>query len=91
MPLYLATYDLVKEQDGHDYKPLTDALKELDGVRTQWSAWLLDLSSTKAKIYRYLAQFIDENDRLMIIEIESKPVWGKAFQGTKDMIDRYFP
>jgi hypothetical protein len=89
--LFLVSYDLVKENSSHDYEPLTDALKELDSVRTQWSVWYVDSASDETTIYNYLFQFMDSNDRLMVVAVLQKPAWGKAFQGTRDMVARYFP
>lgn len=91
MGLFLVSYDLAKEKSSHDYGPLTDALKELDSVRTQWSAWYVDSASDETTIYNYLFQFMDSNDRLMVLAVLQKPVWGNAFQGTRDMVARYFP
>ena len=91
MGLFLASYDLAKEKSGYDYEPLWKALRELGSVRTQWSVWYIDAESDEAEIYNYLAQFIDADDRLMVVEVTQKPVWGKAFQGTRDMVARYFP
>ena len=91
MPLYLISYDLRKELTSEDYLPLKEALEELGAVRTQLSTWYLGSTSDEIAIYNYFNQFMDDDDRLLVLEVVQKPVWGKAFQGTRDLIARYFP
>lgn len=91
MPLYLISYDLRKEITSDDYRPLKEALAELGAVRTQLSVWYLGSTSDEVAIFNYFNQFVDDDDRLLVLEVVRKPVWGHAFRGTRDLIARYFP
>ena len=91
MPLFSVTYDLVKEDSSFDYQPLWDALGDVSGVKTQFSGWLVGYDTTQRDLYRYLRKTVDSNDRLMVIQITSRPDWSTGFKGTKAIIDRYFP
>jgi hypothetical protein len=91
MGLFLVTYDLTKKKPEHDYQVLWDALEGVKGVKTQFSSWLVGYDTTQKALYNYLSKSVHSDDRLMVIEIESRPNWSTGFQGTKALIDRYFP
>ena len=73
MTTYLITYDLLKP--GQDYKSIHEAIRRLDP--SVWhgleSVWVLRSSSSAAQVRSNLTQFIDSNDRLLIIA--TSPEW----------------
>ena len=87
MALFSITYDLVAEKD---YDRLTDRLKELDTVKVQLSHWLLSADNSTIEVKDHLAGYIDEDDKLMVIEFSKKPAFTKAFQGTSNWLSRFF-
>lgn len=91
MTVFTVTYDLVAEKSGYDYKPLLDSLKELGGVKTHLSEWLIALDCTAKVTFNHFRQFVDENDRLMVIEVFERPVWNVGLVGTRAFIDAHFP
>ena len=91
MPVFLISYDLVKENSSHDYEPLWAELKRLDAVRTLLSEWYADLENTAQEAYDHFRSYIDKNDRLLVVEVTKKPVWNQGLQGTKAFIDARFP
>lgn len=76
MAYHLVTYDLVKRKD---YPKLWDELKRLGGVKPQDSAWFVDINNTAAELRDHLAQFIDGDDRLMVVEFSKRPRWTKMY------------
>ncbi|SET69658.1 hypothetical protein SAMN05216412_11321 [Nitrosospira multiformis] len=68
MATYMVGYDLNKK--GQSY---TDLIKALEGFDVWWhcldSTWLVNSNSKAIDIVNYLAQFIDSNDELLVIEI----------------------
>jgi hypothetical protein len=92
MAVFLITYDLVAEDSGYDYKPLLARLRELGGVRSHLSEWLIALNGdTQKTTYDHFRQYMDENDRLMVIEVTKRPAWNVGLQGTRAFIDAHFP
>jgi CRISPR/Cas system-associated endoribonuclease Cas2 len=87
MALFSVTYDLVKEKD---YRKLIDRLKELDTVKVQMSQWFLSASNTAAEVKDHLAEYIDDDDKLMVVEFSKKPSFTKAIAGTNDWLDKHF-
>ena len=83
MHAFLVTYDSVKEKGGHDYQPLWDEMKSLDGIRTQKSVWLLNTDKTAREVLQHLIQFTDKDDRILVVEIsKGRYSFSKAFAGT---------
>ena len=71
---YLITYDL--DKPGQDYSDLIPALKNLGAKRFQYSAWLLENSQYEPiQIVNHLAQFVDGNDRLLVVEVKNNAAW----------------
>lgn len=89
MAYYVVTYDLLK---GKDYKKLTAALEQLDAAKVALSVWLLERYQTTAFGLRdYLMQFIDNDDRLVVIEFTTKPAWVRALPEGSAWIEARFP
>ncbi|TFL17252.1 hypothetical protein [Jannaschia formosa] len=87
MALFSVTYDLIAAKD---YDALIDRLKELDTVRVQASHWLLSVDNTAKEVKDHLAQYIDDDDKLMVIEFSKKPVFTKANAGTNAWLGAHF-
>jgi predicted transcriptional regulator len=87
MALFAVTYDLIAEKD---YDSLIDRLNELDTVKVQLSQWLLSADNTAIEVKNHLAQYVDEDDKLMVIEFSKKPAYTKAIKGTNAWLDRFF-
>lgn len=66
--LYSINYDLKKP--GRDYSGLYDAIK---GVGAWWhylgSTWLVDTKLDASAIWERLARHVDQNDRVLVIEV----------------------
>ncbi|MFO6462819.1 hypothetical protein ACK8OR_00380 [Jannaschia sp. KMU-145] len=86
MSLFAVTYDLVAAKD---YGSLIDRLKELDTVRVQDSQWLLYAENTAKEVKDHLAEYIDSDDRLMVIEFNKRPAYTLALKGTNAWLDRF--
>lgn len=70
---YLVSYDL--DKPGQDYTDLISALKRLGAIKPLFSEWVLSSSSTAMEILTYLRQFVDANDRLLVMEIAGQVAW----------------
>ena len=71
MSLYLISYDLKKPD--RDYSGLYDAIKSF---KTWWhyleSTWIIKSEKTPKEISNIIKSHIDENDRLIIIQVTNK-------------------
>ncbi len=90
MSVFLVSYDLVNESGSHDYEPLWAELRERGAVRTQLSAWYVDLDNTQKAVYEHFLPYMDNNDRILVIEVAKKPSWNAGLKGTKDFIGARF-
>jgi hypothetical protein len=72
MATYMIGYDLNKT--GQDYSSLIQAI---EGYGTYWhcldSTWLIKADGPAIANVNYLAQFIDSNDELLVLEITPRP------------------
>ena len=73
MSAYLVSYDL--DKPGQDYTDLIAALRKAGAVKLLYSQWGLATSSTAVQIRDYLQQFIDANDRLLVVELSGQVAW----------------
>ena len=87
MALFSVTYDLIKEKD---YDRLINRLKELDTVKVQLSQWFLSAENTATEIKDHLAQYVDDDDKLMVVEFSKRPQFTKAIKGTNDWLSKFF-
>jgi hypothetical protein len=87
MALFSITYDLVADKD---YESLIDRLNELDTVKVQLSNWLLSADNTATEIKDHLSHYVDDDDKLMVVEFTKKPAYTKAIKGTNDWLARFF-
>ena len=67
---YVISYDLISP--GKDYQKLWDALSDIGAQRILLSQWAVRRTNTSAKNLRdYIWQFMDANDRLLVMDSES--------------------
>ena len=67
---YVLSYDLISP--GQDYQKLWDELASFNAYRVLESQWTFDRINTNASGLRnHFQQFIDTNDRLLIICLDS--------------------
>lgn len=73
MAVYFICYDLVKDKD---YTKLTDELENMGAFRVILSDWCVELDNTTCKeIKTHLLDYIDEDDRLLVVKKGSAPAW----------------
>ncbi|WP_170566008.1 CRISPR-associated protein Cas2 [Ruegeria atlantica] len=87
MAYFAISYDLVAQ---NGYKPLFCRLEELGAVKTQLSFWLVKSNNTAQEVKNDLEDFIDDNDRLMVIEFSKRPRFNWGFKGTRKWIEDRF-
>jgi hypothetical protein len=56
------------------------------GTKPLLSVWLLDIGWTAKQACDHLSNFIDSDDKLMVVEFIKQPAFTKAFAGTNDWI-----
>jgi CRISPR/Cas system-associated endoribonuclease Cas2 len=84
MALYGITYDLIKRKD---YPKLWEALENLGAIRSLRSFWLANLENDDPQeVVTHLTQFIDNDDKLMVVRFIGKPRFTKANAGTNAWI-----
>jgi CRISPR/Cas system-associated endoribonuclease Cas2 len=84
MALYGINYDLIKRKD---YPELWKALEQLGAFRTLASFWLANLTNEDPQeVVDHLHQFIDADDKLMVVRFIGKPKFTTANRGTNDWI-----
>jgi hypothetical protein len=66
---YIITYDLLTS--GQIYGALIDALKKNGGRQILLSSWLLKTRWSKAQTLDWMLQYLDEKDRLLVIEFRT--------------------
>lgn len=74
MKSYVISYDLNKP--GQDYAKLYEAIKSYG---TWWrnleSTWIIKSNSIASQIRDYLKQFIDKNDKLLVVTLTGEGAW----------------
>jgi hypothetical protein len=77
MAKYLVTYDLVGTNEGSsDYKRLIDAIKTYPTWgRVQDSVWLIKSGLASEQIFDHLWQYMDANDRLLVVRLGGGITW----------------
>lgn len=85
MKTYLISYDLVGNENITDYKRLIEMIK----TATYWakplkSVWLVKSTLSSAQIRDQLRTVVDNNDKLLVIEITNN--WG-SYNLPKDVTD----
>lgn len=86
MHCYIVSYDLC--QPGRDYNALYDALKSFSnwGKLTE-STWAVISEYNCVDIRDYLMKFIDDNDRLIVIQSGKHAAWNRLLANNQWAID----
>lgn len=75
--LYLISYDLIKDKD---YTPLIESIKKFSAWWHQTgSVWLVTSSLNSIHIREQLSQYLDADDKLFIVKINSIDWAAKGF------------
>jgi len=77
MKKYMIVYDL--EKRGEDYEPMLNALRKLGALHVLYSKWVLKTSWTAVQLRDYLRQFIDTNDKLLVVGLTGEAAWTSLF------------
>lgn len=86
MALFAVTYDLIKRKD---YPKLWEEFERLGAHKPVRSLYLLNANNTATEVRDHFEQFIDDDDRLFVIEFGKKPKHHKALKGTNDWINEH--
>lgn len=88
LALFVLTYDLVKNKD---YDKLITELERLEAAKIALSVWFLEVENTAGEVRDHLMGFIDDDDKLVVIEFEKKPRYSRGFKTGAAWIDARFP
>lgn len=70
MKTYLISYDLIRPETSSDYINLINAIKSAGHwAKPLESLWLIKSDLTSVQIRDALMRFIDNNDKLLVIEV----------------------
>ena len=71
----LITYDLITP--GQDYRVIHDAIKSLgEWCKPMESTWLINTNWSTHQINQWLLNYIDKNDRLLILDFDPSVIYG---------------
>lgn len=85
MAATVISYDL--RAPGRDYTALHDAIKSLGAwARPLESLWVVQTNTSTTDAAKYLRQFIDANDRLLVFRSNNHGAWYNLAPGTEDWI-----
>lgn len=79
MSLHIISYDLIAPN--RNYEPLYSELLRLGAARVLLSQWVMRSDFSSLQLRNHLWQFMDRNDRLLVIEI------GKGWAGYNLLAD----
>jgi hypothetical protein len=68
MKKFLVSYDL--DKPGQDYPRIWKELERLGAKRALYSQWVMKSDWTAAQLRDYFRDFIDSNDRLLVVSLE---------------------
>jgi len=69
---------------------LWDEFERLGALKVQNSQYFLEANNTTAEIKNHFADFIDDDDMLMVVKFSTRPSFTKALAGTNDWINTRF-
>lgn len=69
MKKYIVTYDLNKKDK--DYNGLINAIKQYNCIKLLYSAWIIKSNQSAQQIFDALRPYIDANDGIIVIEINT--------------------
>ncbi|MBK8160567.1 MAG: hypothetical protein IPK59_17945 [Rhodospirillaceae bacterium] len=84
MGLFMVSYDLIKNKD---YKKLLTEIGRMNSRKALASLYLMNVDGTGKDLKDHLAQYIDDDDKLMVIEFTKRPNFTKANDGTNKWLD----
>ena len=87
MAYFVVTYDLVKEKD---YNKLINELVRIGSEKIALSVWLVEQDMTAFGMRDHLKNFIDDDDKLVVIEFSKKPSYTRGFVSGGDWIKARF-
>jgi hypothetical protein len=87
MAYFVVSYDLIQ---GKDYERLIDELKLLKAQKSLLSFWFVEADATAQGLKDHLGQFIDSDDRLVVVQFVGRPAYTMALKGTNDWIKAHF-
>ncbi|CAN1533800.1 hypothetical protein MCEMIH15_01485 [Caulobacteraceae bacterium] len=87
MAYFVVTYDLIQQKD---YETLTDELTRIGGEKAALSVWLVEQNLSALEMRKHLQGFVDDDDKLIVVEFSKKPSWTKAFTKGVDWINARF-
>jgi CRISPR-associated endonuclease Cas2 len=84
MGLFVVSYDLIA---GKDYQRIRNELERLGGVRIQLSLYLVNVNLDDSQVFlEHLRQFVDADDRLLVVKFTDTPKYTLGLQGTRGWI-----
>lgn len=84
MALLVIGYDLIKHKD---YPKLWEEMDRLGAHKVIRDFYLVSLNNTASQVRDHLKQFVDDDDRVFVVEFSKKPQFTKALVGTNDWIN----
>lgn len=73
MNVLMVSYDLIKDRD---YRKLIGAIQQYSNhKRILLSQWAIITNHTAAQVRDYLQQYVDYDDRLLVIRIATPAAW----------------
>ena len=88
MAYFAVSYQLNNQKD---YQPLWDEMERLEGHKVMRSFYFLDVDlNTCAQMRDHLLNFIDNDDAVAVVKIESRPSHQMGYKGTNDWISARF-
>jgi CRISPR-associated endonuclease Cas2 len=72
MKTHVVSYDL--DKPGQNYPAIINRLEQLGAKRIQYSQWMLKNAATAAALRDDLRQYIDQNDRLLVVDVTNAPM-----------------
>lgn len=68
MKKYVISYDL--DSPGQDYARIWKELNRLGAKRVLYSQWVMKSNNSAGQLRDYFKDFIDTNDRLLVVSLE---------------------
>ena len=84
---FTVSYDLLRNKD---YQRIIDELKRLEATKVLLSMWFVELDNTAQQVKDHLAGFLDDDDRLVVVEFSKKPAYTRALEGTNAWVNARF-
>jgi CRISPR-associated endonuclease Cas2 len=72
MRTHVVSYDL--DKPGQNYPLIVKRLEQIGAKRIQFSQWMLKNTATATALRDDLAKYIDENDRLLVVDVTNAPM-----------------